>query len=110
MLKFIDLFAGIGGFRYGLERANDNRKLLQGEETESIQKNKPNVKKRQIGFNCVYSNEWDKYASQIYKKHYGECDTRDITTIPTTDIPDHDLLVGGFPCQAFSIPRKRKWA
>jgi DNA (cytosine-5)-methyltransferase 1 len=83
MIKYIDLFAGIGGFHYGLEKASKKYK-------------------------CVYSNEWDKYASSIYKKHYGECDTRDITTVPSGDIPDHDLLVGGFPCQSFSIAGKRK--
>jgi len=80
-MKFIDLFAGIGGFRYGLERTK--------------------------GYKCVYSNEWDKYAAQIYTKHYRECDTRDIRNVKSNEIPNFDLLVGGFPCQAFSIAGKR---
>ena len=82
-IRFIDLFAGIGGFRYGLQ-------LSKGK------------------FECVWSNEWDKYASSIYGKHYGECDTRDIRTVKSNEIPDFDLLVGGFPCQAFSIAGKRQ--
>ena len=85
-MLFIDLFCGIGGFRYGLEAST----------------------KKQHKFTCVFSNEWDKYASSIYKKHFGECDTRDIRTIDVNEIPNHDLLCAGFPCQAFSISGKRR--
>src|SRR3990167_9297486 len=78
-MKFIDLFAGVGGFRYGIEKAKD--------------------------WECVYSNEWDKYANSVYRKHYGECDNRDIRAVDS--FPDFDLLCGGFPCQAFSVAGKR---
>lgn len=81
-IKYIDLFAGVGGFRVGINKAHPN-------------------------WECVYSNEYDKYANSVYKKHYERCDDRDIRTVPTSDIPDHDLLVGGFPCQAFSVAGKR---
>ncbi|GIW70271.1 MAG: hypothetical protein KatS3mg101_1018 [Patescibacteria group bacterium] len=81
-IRFIDLFAGIGGFRYGLEKASKEYK-------------------------CIYSNKWDKYASAIYRKHWGEIDTRDIRTVNPDEIPDHDLLCAGFPCQAFSVAGKR---
>lgn len=69
MTRYIDLFAGIGGFRYGIEKANKNTK-------------------------CVYSNEWDKYANSVYRKHYAECDQTDIRLVRAYDIPDHDLLCG----------------
>jgi DNA (cytosine-5)-methyltransferase 1 len=80
-MKYISLFAGIGGFDLALQR--------QGHE-------------------CVYVNEWDKYAVQIYEKNFShKPDTRDIRTIDASEIPAHDLLVGGFPCQSFSVAGKR---
>ena len=83
-MKFIELFAGIGGFRYGLEKAGD--------------------------YKCILANEIDKYACQIYRKNFGEGELYegDIRTISAKSIPDHDLLVAGFPCQSFSIAGKRK--
>ena len=80
-IKYIDLFAGVGGFRHGIEKVIDAE--------------------------CVYSNEWDKYANSVYRKHYGECDNRDIRDVKAEEIPDFDLLVGGFPCQSFSIAGSR---
>ena len=74
-LKFIDLFAGIGGFR------------LAGEK---------------YGMNCVFSSEIDKFATEVYKNNFGELPFGDITTINEKDIPDFDILFAGFPCQPFS--------
>ncbi|NLK89119.1 MAG: DNA (cytosine-5-)-methyltransferase [Clostridiaceae bacterium] len=74
--KFIDLFAGIGGFRIALE---------------------------ELGGRCVLSCEKDVFARQTYKAWFGELPHRDIREIDPGSIPDHDLLVAGFPCQPFSI-------
>ena len=73
---FIDLFAGIGGMRIAYENA---------------------------GGRCVYSNEWNKYSQQTYFANFGECPEGDITKVDARMIPDHDILVAGFPCQPFSI-------
>ena len=73
---FIDLFAGIGGMRIAYEKA---------------------------GGHCVYSNEWNKYCQQTYFANFGEQPDGDITKIEAHTIPDHDILVAGFPCQPFSI-------
>ena len=73
---FIDLFAGIGGMRIAYENA---------------------------GGHCVYSNEWNKYCQQTYFANFGEQPDGDITKVDASSIPDHDILVAGFPCQPFSI-------
>ncbi len=79
--KFIDLFAGIGGLRTGFE--------FNGGE-------------------CVFSSEWDKYAQQTYFCNYGEFPNGDITKVALNEIPKHDVLLAGFPCQAFSVAGERK--
>lgn len=124
-MTFIELFAGIGGFRYGLEKAN---KMLQL-TTKKSKQTKPKIQFRgkwasverrrnsllfrseqSNGYRCIWANEWDKYACQVYRKNFGKGKLYegDIRTINTDKIPDHDLLTAGFPCQAFSIAGKRK--
>lgn len=73
---FIDLFAGIGGIRQAFES---------------------------MGGKCVYSSEWNKFSQQTYEANFDEIPKGDITKIDASEIPDHDILVGGFPCQPFSI-------
>jgi len=87
VIKFIDLFAGIGGFRYAIEKAASKYNV----ETE-----------------CVFSSEIDKYAQEAYKANFGEIPYGDITKIDEKDIPDHDILLAGFPCQPFSIIGNKK--
>ena len=76
MKTFIDLFAGIGGTRSAFEN---------------------------LGAECVFSSEWDRFAQQTYAANFGETPFGDIREIDATDVPDHDILLAGFPCQPFSI-------
>src|SRR3989338_6757958 len=94
-MKFIDLFAGIGGFRYGLQKVEIESESSSDHESGASQHG-------QRAFHCVLSNELDKYANQIYTKHFAKFHSRDIRTVDTKDIPDHDLLCACFPCQSFS--------
>ena len=171
-IRFIELFAGIGGFRYGLERAGEET-LQQADRCRGAESGTTPVstneeqsgeyhreptegEKRTNTFTCVWANEWDKYAAQIYRRRFGARDrihnTRkreterelstarasvetkdgeggigcekptpvvsnghepsklyegDIRAVDPAAIPDHDLLVAGFPCQSFSIAGKR---
>jgi DNA (cytosine-5)-methyltransferase 1 len=74
--RFIDLFAGIGGFRVALQK---------------------------LGGECVFSCEWDKYSRRTYEAWHGELPAGDIREVQPADIPAHDVLAGGFPCQPFSL-------
>ena len=74
--KFIDLFAGIGGIRIAFERA---------------------------GGKCVFTSEWDEPCQVMYEANFGEKPFGDITKVVADEVPNHDILTGGFPCQAFSI-------
>lgn len=78
-IRFIDLFAGIGGIRIPFD---------------------------ELGYTCVFSSEWDVAACDTYEANFGERPNGDITQIKEQDIPLHDLLLAGFPCQAFSIMGK----
>ncbi len=79
--RTIDLFAGIGGIRLGFEA---------------------------VGGKCVFSSEWDSKAQDTYEANFGDRPAGDITQISPGDIPDHDVLLAGFPCQPFSIIGDRK--
>ena len=80
-LRFIDLFAGIGGIRIPFQK---------------------------LGGECVFTSEHDKFAQRTYERNFSEIPAGDITQINSKDIPAHDLLLSGFPCQGFSGAGYRK--
>jgi len=79
-MKFIDLFAGIGGIRLPFD---------------------------ELGYKCVFSSEWDKHAQETYNYNFLEIPYGDITKIDPKDIPSHDIILAGFPCQPFSMAGKQ---
>lgn len=87
-LKFIDLFAGVGGIRLGFEQA---------------------AKVKGINTDCVFTSEIDKYACKVYRHNYNDNHNpeNDITKVEVSEIDDFDILLAGFPCQAFSIAGRR---
>ena len=81
MFKYVDLFAGIGGFRLALAAS---------------------------GGECVYSSEINPACREVYRNNFGDEPTGDIKRIDECSVPDHDILAGGFPCQAFSIAGNKR--
>jgi DNA (cytosine-5)-methyltransferase 1 len=81
-LKFIDLFCGIGGFRIAMDEACRENNIIP---------------------ECVFSSDIDPYCQDSYEANFGDRPAGDITEVDPKDIPDHDILYGGFPCQPFSI-------
>jgi DNA (cytosine-5)-methyltransferase 1 len=81
-IRFVDLFCGIGGFRYAVENV---------------------ARRRHVGSQCVFSSDIDRYCQQSYEENFGERPGGDITLVDEKEVPDHDLLIAGFPCQPFSI-------
>lgn len=90
IIKVVELFAGVGGFRLGLEKSN---------------------------YKVIWSNQWEpltkkQHASMVYEARFGKQNhsNEDIATVPTEEIPDHDLLCGGFPCQDYSVATTRYYS
>lgn len=86
-IRFIDLFCGIGGFRLGAEAA---------------------LNAKRIPLECVFSSDIDVEAQRAYEANFGHLPTGDITRVDAESIPDHELLLAGFPCQPFSIMGESK--
>ena len=106
-MKYFSTFSGIGGFELGIQLAYDNRPNIR-HRSEVLSKDLSNTQEPQGGPTCIGYSEIDKYASQIYQSHFpNHKNYGDITSIIAEDLPDFDLLVGGFPCQSFSIAGKR---
>ena len=113
-MKFFDAFSGYGGFHLGIERAYDK---LGSEKTRDQRLGNsvgPGTNDNGQGSRvesqrsvCIGYSEIDKYASAVYKYHFGGKNYGDIKSINASELPDFDLLCGGFPCQAFSIAGKR---
>src|SRR3990167_8414952 len=131
-MKYLSLFSGIGGFELGIQQAHeticnvdgsedggseenssyDERQRFLAKEGQDVSsKKRPACECSPDGIDerplCIGYSEIDKYAIQIYEKHFNHKNYGDITKINAKELPDFDLLIGGFPCQSFSIAGKR---
>jgi len=135
-ITFAEMYSGIGGIRHGLEKASNlsnsnshakgetdkEEEYSIGKRYNTLERNGTSREERTTNsrtidkcaerqsYRCVWANDNNKYACQIYRKHYGEKELveGDIRTIDPDTIPDFDLLTAGFPCQSFSLAGKRR--
>ncbi len=106
-IRYFSMFSGVGGFELGL--TNNPKSKIQEPETQQDSSNTCRNDVQRTTFSCVGVSEIDKYASELLSqkfptvKNWGDC-----TKINPSELPDFDMLCGGFPCQSFSIAGKRK--
>lgn len=111
-MKYLSLFSGVGGFELGIEQAYENISNTSREKQWRITQDSTDTKQQFLASQqptCIGFSEIDKYATKVYQHHFPNHKAYgDITKINEKELPDFDLLVGGFPCQSFSIAGKRK--
>jgi len=115
-MKYFSTFSGIGGFELGIQQAYESlQKLCTSDERQPTGSSFGGTKGQpeqlselsNEGLSCIGYSEIDKYAIEVYQKHFNHTNYGDIKNINEKELPDFDLLVGGFPCQSFSIAGKR---
>jgi len=112
-MKYISFFTGIGGFELGIQQAHVDVSSSSRSKQRRVdmENGKPTNNNKSVGTQqpptCVGYSEIDKYAIQIYESHFNHKNFGDITRIREEELPDFDLICGGFPCQSFSIAGKR---
>jgi len=113
-MKYFSMFSGIGGFELGIQRALHNKYVAKKQQNRkrwdrNINEQQNSILPTNNTALCVGYSEIDKYAIETYNKHFGgHKNYGDATKISTEKLPNFDLLVGGFPCQTFSIAGKRR--
>ena len=111
-MKYLSTFSGIGGFELGIQQAYEYVQRTEGFQQRGLEGDidMPDTRESCLAPEplCIGYSEIDKYAASIYQKHFpNHTNYGDITKINEKELPDFELLVGGFPCQSFSIAGKR---